>query len=234
MVIVEHPLRVFFDTEAGDLDSRNSYGLALLTIVIGAFASALYTIGVFYIPIVVIGTIIPMTIAWFVIFAFHAALKGTRPFRFIIFALSIFANICTIWLTHFSLLWGAEIALEIFSFGPVVVIEQIMSLSYDLPLTFYSDAKAALTDSGLKISGPFLLALWTCEAVIFVASSYFGFVTAEEKQDEPSREQLGELAGNFRKDGLPVIGGVVLGLGKSLAQVALVVGAIYLISLALN
>ena len=217
-----------------DLNERNSYGLALLTIFVGIFASALYTIGVFYIPLVVIGTIIPLVVAWLVIFGLHSALKGTKPFRFFILVLSFFANTSAIWFTYFLLLWDVETAVLLFSLGPIVVVQQIASLSYDLPLTFYGDVKDALTDSGLTISGPFLLGLWICEALVFASSSYIGFVTAEENQDEPSREQLGELAGSFRKEGLPMIGGIVLSIGKSLAQAAVVIGAIYLISLAVN
>ncbi|WP_306260401.1 hypothetical protein [Pararhizobium sp. IMCC21322] len=212
------------------MPGRNSYGTAFVALIVGAIASAGYTVAAYFFPIIIFGTIVPMVIACVTIIAFQSAMKGSSLFRLSVCLVTTILNVSAIWFTYFFILWGLDGALKIFSSGPIKIIEEIYLSSLESSFEFFKDFGSLATDSGITITGTFLLILWGLEALIFSTSAIVGYGIGRESQEEYSKDQLVDIADNLRSEGLPILAVLFFNFLKGLVPVAIVFGAIYVAS----
>ncbi|GAB5447386.1 hypothetical protein [Gymnodinialimonas sp.] len=209
---------------------ENSYGLAFVALTVGALLSAGYVFGAHFIPVLAFGTLVSLGLACGTIFIFQSVQKGSASFRGCVCIASVSLNVSVIWFTYFSILWGSDVAIEIFSSGPVEVFAEIRSISQQMSFTIFNDARNLVMDSGFSITGSYLLVAWGIEAFAFILASFLGFRHGARTQFIDSRATLNEYGGNLREGGLPFLGALLVGSLKGLAKVAIVLGVIYLAS----
>ncbi len=209
--------------------AKNSYGVALLAIVVGVLFTVAYVYALVFIPYFIIIALIPLAIALFLIALTQAAVRGGVGFRVAVAVIATLANLVAIWFAAFAAHWGLDIAVLEMSKGPGYVLETIVYLSNELSFKF-GDAKDVVRGGGINITGVWLLVLWVIEALLFVLAALLGFFIGNERQDLRAGAGLASEAGEGFKSAVPVAKGAFWGIFKSLAQIGIVFGVIYLLS----
>ena len=206
--------------------TRNKYGTGLVALIGGALTVAAYTTLAYLIPLAVIGVIIPLVFALFVVFYLYGAVRGSATFLMAVALLGIVLNIATTWYIYIGLVMGFDIANAVFAQGPSAVWDTVTYIAEYGEMSFGDIASS----SGITISGGWLVALWILDALILSAAVWFGYREAKESQHMSSDEALREAGENMRAQVLPALGGVGISAIKGLLQVGAVFLAVYLLS----
>lgn len=206
----------------------NNYRYFVLALVLGAVATAIYGFLASIIPLAVIGVIIPFIFSWFMIFLSYNTLRGDRPYRIIASCTGIVLNLLVLWFMKFGMIWSFEDAIAISSSGLPAIFETIIYISENGGISVGS-----LTDgpnSGLEISGNFLLGLWIFEALALSSAIVFAYTTAADEQEISSAEVLKENAGNMKTELLPGLAGLFIATVKGTIPVLIIFGIVYMIN----
>lgn len=205
--------------------ANNNYFSALTALVVGAIGSALYAFLAHYIPLAIVGLLVPMALGFFLIFFAYASMKGSHGFRAVVAVIGAVLNVAAAWFVYITLIMDVDSALDIFAGGPVAVYDAVMFFSEMLE---YGFGEVTDKDPSVMVDGSWLLFFWALEALVLAGAVAVGFSVASQKQHVSHEESVAESAEQMKTTVAPMLGGIVLGVFKYFVQLALVAGAVLL------
>lgn len=204
---------------------QNNYLSAFTALIVGAIGSALYAFLAHYIPLAVVGLLVPMALGFSLIFFGYASMKGSGGFRAVVAVIGAVLNIAAAWFVYITLIMDYDSALDIFSGGPVAIYNAMLFFSEMLE---YGFGEVTDKDPSLMVGGAWLLFFWGLEALVLAGAVAVGFRAASKKQHVSHEESLADSAKQMKTTVVPMLGAIVLGVFKNFLQLALVVGAVLL------
>ena len=204
---------------------RNNYFSALTALVVGGVGSAIYALLAHYIPLMVVGLLVPMALGCFVVFFAYAALKGSTVFRFLVSLIGIVVNAAVIWFIYTWLVMNLASAVYIFSSGPVVVFHNILFFAENFE---YGFGQVTSGEPDVKVTGTTLLVFWAVEQAVFVGVVILAFFAASNNQHVSHQESLAESSAQMKSGVAPALGMVLFGVFKGFVQLAVVAGLVLL------